>query len=477
MANADPGTGQAPGADPGIGRSAAIGDDEQRWSQVAALGQAAQTAMRLGNASGCLATLVRQRTAAGDDQAAIVWALTTSSACRAVLGQLRQARADLAGAREACAETTIPLLAEPLWRFTELVCDWLAGNWARAAALAATLDASRVSPVTPAIGGSVAALRVEVLRGLGLPGECRSLAQRLAGGTPTEMAAWALAGLDVDQGRPVTAIRRLAEACGASTTKRMALGLALHRMAEIAYENGDRSVTARSAAALAELDQAAPLAAILTGLARAYASGDPAPARDAQARAEAEGAEALAAEALTVRSRIGDDPVATLPAALSAWQRIGATARAATVRGAMLAAGLPVPARDRAANGQRADADDRAAGAIGTDANGTGANGTGASRTDANGQGEEQLTARERALARLVHEGRTNRQIANELHISVKTVEACLTRVYRKTSCASRVELAVAVTQQRVHVGEETTTMGPIGQAGREADSSKERKA
>ena len=67
---------------------------------------------------------------------------------------------------------------------------------------------------------------------------------------------------------------------------------------------------------------------------------------------------------------------------------------------------------------------------------------------------EGDVRARERALARLVHDGRTNQQIARTLHISVKTVEAYLTRVYRKTSCSSRVELAVAVTERRIQVGE-----------------------
>jgi DNA-binding CsgD family transcriptional regulator len=64
------------------------------------------------------------------------------------------------------------------------------------------------------------------------------------------------------------------------------------------------------------------------------------------------------------------------------------------------------------------------------------------------------LTARERTLARLVHEGHTNQQIARAMHVSVKTVEAYLTRVYRKTACSSRVELAVAVTERRIQVGE-----------------------
>ena len=68
--------------------------------------------------------------------------------------------------------------------------------------------------------------------------------------------------------------------------------------------------------------------------------------------------------------------------------------------------------------------------------------------------GPPPLTVRERSLARLVHDGRTNQQIASTLHISVKTVESYLTRLYRKTSCSSRVELAVAVTERRVQVGE-----------------------
>jgi DNA-binding NarL/FixJ family response regulator len=50
----------------------------------------------------------------------------------------------------------------------------------------------------------------------------------------------------------------------------------------------------------------------------------------------------------------------------------------------------------------------------------------------------------------LVHEGRTNQQIAHVLNISIKTVEAYLTRLYRKTSCSSRVDLAVAVTERRL---------------------------
>jgi DNA-binding CsgD family transcriptional regulator len=55
------------------------------------------------------------------------------------------------------------------------------------------------------------------------------------------------------------------------------------------------------------------------------------------------------------------------------------------------------------------------------------------------------LTATERRVAQLVAIGRSNPQIAEELHYSRKTVEVYLTRVYAKTGLRSRVELALAV--------------------------------
>ncbi|MFF5436215.1 ATP-binding protein [Streptomyces achromogenes] len=53
----------------------------------------------------------------------------------------------------------------------------------------------------------------------------------------------------------------------------------------------------------------------------------------------------------------------------------------------------------------------------------------------------EVLAAMERQVAALVMEGATNREIAARLFISVKTVEATLTRVYRKLGIRSRVDI------------------------------------
>jgi DNA-binding CsgD family transcriptional regulator len=52
------------------------------------------------------------------------------------------------------------------------------------------------------------------------------------------------------------------------------------------------------------------------------------------------------------------------------------------------------------------------------------------------------LTPTERKVAELVAAGRTNREVAAELFLSVKTVEAYLTRIYREQGVRSRTELA-----------------------------------
>jgi DNA-binding CsgD family transcriptional regulator len=52
------------------------------------------------------------------------------------------------------------------------------------------------------------------------------------------------------------------------------------------------------------------------------------------------------------------------------------------------------------------------------------------------------LTPSERRIAELVAEGRTNGEVAATLVLSVHTVEAALTSVYRKLDVRSRTEMA-----------------------------------
>ncbi|MGW3151387.1 AAA family ATPase [Streptomyces sp. NPDC001177] len=66
-------------------------------------------------------------------------------------------------------------------------------------------------------------------------------------------------------------------------------------------------------------------------------------------------------------------------------------------------------------------------------------------RSDEAGAGRPELTPTEARIAELVGGGATNREVAAELFISVKTVEGALSRVYRKLGVRSRTALAHAM--------------------------------
>jgi DNA-binding NarL/FixJ family response regulator len=57
--------------------------------------------------------------------------------------------------------------------------------------------------------------------------------------------------------------------------------------------------------------------------------------------------------------------------------------------------------------------------------------------------GDDPLTTREREIADLVASGRTNREVAEQLVLSTRTVEAHLRTIYAKLNVRSRVELAL----------------------------------
>lgn len=64
------------------------------------------------------------------------------------------------------------------------------------------------------------------------------------------------------------------------------------------------------------------------------------------------------------------------------------------------------------------------------------------------GRATGQLTATERRIAELVAEGLHNQEIARAMFLGVATVEAHLTRLYRKLDLRSRAELARYVSGQ-----------------------------
>ena len=64
-------------------------------------------------------------------------------------------------------------------------------------------------------------------------------------------------------------------------------------------------------------------------------------------------------------------------------------------------------------------------------------------------RGTALLTSRELSLVQLVAEGRTNRDISRELHLSEHTVRNYLFRIFNKLGVSTRLELAVYALNQR----------------------------
>jgi non-specific serine/threonine protein kinase len=67
----------------------------------------------------------------------------------------------------------------------------------------------------------------------------------------------------------------------------------------------------------------------------------------------------------------------------------------------------------------------------------------------ADGRTDDPLTRREREVATLVARGLANRQIAQELHLSERTIGNHVTKILRKLGLASRTQVAAWANQQR----------------------------
>src|SRR5436190_698269 len=63
--------------------------------------------------------------------------------------------------------------------------------------------------------------------------------------------------------------------------------------------------------------------------------------------------------------------------------------------------------------------------------------------------GLDSLSGREREVAELVAQGRTNKQIAGELFLSEKTVESHMAKVFTKLGVSARAAVAEAVGRAR----------------------------
>ncbi len=69
-------------------------------------------------------------------------------------------------------------------------------------------------------------------------------------------------------------------------------------------------------------------------------------------------------------------------------------------------------------------------------------------RGRADGRGVETLSGRELEVANLIRDRRTNKEIAGELFLSLKTVESHVRNIFGKLGVSSRVDIARALEAQ-----------------------------
>jgi DNA-binding NarL/FixJ family response regulator len=255
--------------------------------------------------------------------------------------------------------------------------------------------------------------------------ECSALIDRLEPSNVTRTGRCNLAAIRADQD-PERAIREMLAAAGPNLEE-----------ADPTWSTWLLGVLVRASLALGRGDDAERWAQRATDQADALAL-PAATARAACARAEvllAEGEPARAAQlarmAIATAERAGARRVAAC-ARILAGRALGAAgereeALAALQRAAADAArGGALRLRDEAARelrrlGARVSGEGRRAGAP---------------------AGREGLTVREREIAGLVAEGRTNKQVAAALFLSDRTIEHNLSRIYAKLGVRSRTELA-----------------------------------
>jgi DNA-binding CsgD family transcriptional regulator len=235
----------------------------------------------------------------------------------------------------------------------------------------------------------------------------------------TATAAWAPALLIDSQGDPARALAELFEGLDLLARSNYRLGVpdppqlaALTALALRAGDGGAATTAATAAESLALMNPGVPSLAGVAAHARGIVEGDPARLREAVGLLE-QGQRPLAVAAAQedLAGELGPDAraetVALLEAALEGYERAGALRDCDRVRSAL---------RRRGVRRRVADA--------------------GPSRS-----GWASLTAAELAVTCAIGEGLTSRQVADQLFISVHTVNTHLRHAFLKLGIRSRVEL------------------------------------
>ncbi len=379
-----------------------------------AYGHLAAKAYQVGDIDACLAHLDRQSVLSENLSAfSRLSNLANRASYLAFLGSLGAAESTLVEGRALCDEVGGAAFRSVLDTAATLT-DWLAGRWDDVLERNLWVDLhAEFSTHHSRTLTRMAAVAVCCDRGL--YGKARQAAKDLPVGEEVSAAAWATARLHGALGELDTAeaILRSSYQRDVADGRRANVALTLSSLVDTELERGDPAAAGRWAKELADqVSPSSPWPFVLSGRSLAAATGDLDAGRAALAVADHEGLVVEAARLRLILGSRGDEPEQHLPAALEVFRKVGAEGDRTRTTAAMCAAGIELR---RARRGKATE-----------------------------------LTAGEVRLAQLVAEGLTNRQIANAVHYSPKTVEVYLSRVYAKTGCTSRVELALAVKEGKV---------------------------
>jgi DNA-binding CsgD family transcriptional regulator len=293
----------------------------------------------------------------------------------------------------------------------ELFSAWFGGNWDRAAALGSEmagfflmLGHHTLWAVFAHVAAEVALERGDPAPALALDPDKYPLDAEMAPLVLNSRAGAELVGRRTAEARDLLA-RALDLPCSPATL------LCQARMIEACLLDDDRPAAERTLEAMADdvsrMDRR--LAQVVLPLCEAQVRPDT-DVTDALATAADMGLPFYEARLHLVLGERGIDPRGNLTAALALVDRLDAAPWRLRIAREMRRQGLPVPRRSTIAG---------------------------------------ELTESEQQIAQLVAAGYKNKEIADELCFSIKTVQTYLSRVYEKLGVRSRVELTRAMQEQR----------------------------
>ncbi|MGW6746272.1 AAA family ATPase [Streptomyces sp. NPDC055025] len=338
---------------------------------------------------------------------------TRDSLGEAALDRLRNAAAygDLAGALEAVlGERYVGAGRSTAVQYHAMVRDYLAGHWDSALSGARRIETRGRADGAAGVGQLTRALAAEIQLVRGEFGRAREWLDLIPESVGHPLVARARLGVGYWSGQGDEALEEAWRAVRRARESGLLAGVdrVLLRILSITLEGDDPAAVRRTMEEVETLheESASPMTREVVLLGRGMVHGDADSALAAYRLTRQRVDVLLRVDCCGCLAEVGDDPQAWLAEA--------------TRSGNALGMGRPIRSRLGAAARRRNVSLPRR-------------------RAAREGRGE-----RDARLIAMVSEGATNRQIAARLACSEKTVEQRLTRLFRRTGCRSRVELAAA---------------------------------